>query len=211
MYYFVVGADGNRYGPADIDALVQWANEGRLVASTILIERGTDRQILAGSITAIAAALRRVAGDQPAVSVERDQRPLDDIQREAPPTLESPTVTRLPGPTDRPSPAGAAPQPPQVVPVLGYARGFGVGQRSRVVAGLLGIFLGGLGLHRFYLGYTGIGLLMLILSILSGATVLVCPPLPGAGCGLVWLWGFIEGVICLCGGMRDADGLELRT
>src|SRR5258707_374960 len=31
-------------------------------------------------------------------------------------------------------------------------------RKSKLVAGLLGIFLGGLGVHRFYLGYIGIGI-----------------------------------------------------
>lgn len=39
-----------------------------------------------------------------------------------------------------------------------YAYGGGTGARyskSKIAAGLLGIFLGGLGIHKFYLGYTG--------------------------------------------------------
>ena len=48
VYYFIIAEDGNRYGPADIDTLVQWAHEGRVVESTVLIERGTERQITAG-------------------------------------------------------------------------------------------------------------------------------------------------------------------
>ena len=33
--------------------------------------------------------------------------------------------------------------------------GYGYAQKSKIVAGLLGLFLGGLGVHNFYLGYTG--------------------------------------------------------
>ena len=72
MYYFVITADGSRYGPADIDTLVGWVGEGRIVASTMLIERGTEREVGADSITAISAALRRRSGQGPAVAVERD-------------------------------------------------------------------------------------------------------------------------------------------
>lgn len=104
-----------------------------------------------------------------------------------------------------PGPPGAFPGRPQTV---GYARTGTVGPKSKLAAGLLGIFLGGLGIHRFYLGYTGIGLLMLLLSLAGGASFFIC--LPGVGCGIVWLWGLIEGIVCLCGGMRDADGMELR-
>lgn len=37
-----------------------------------------------------------------------------------------------------------------------------VGNKSRTTAGLLGIFLGGLGIHKFYLGQGGAGLLYLV-------------------------------------------------
>lgn len=37
-------------------------------------------------------------------------------------------------------------------------------QKSKLTAGLLGIFLGGLGIHNFYLGYTGKGIAQICLS-----------------------------------------------
>lgn len=39
--------------------------------------------------------------------------------------------------------------------------------KSRAAAGILGLFLGSLGVHRFYLGYSGIGVIMLLLTVLS--------------------------------------------
>lgn len=75
--------------------------------------------------------------------------------------------------------------------------------RSKLVAGLLGIFLGGLGVHRFYLGYTGMGVFLLLMSTLFA--VLTC----GTTLGIAALWGFIEGIVCLAGGMPDAEGLPL--
>ena len=65
-----------------------------------------------------------------------------------------------------------------------------------VVAGLLGIFLGPLGVHRMYLGFVGIGILQIIVTFVT--------------LGIGGVWGFIEGVLCLCGAMRDVDGLPLR-
>ena len=71
--------------------------------------------------------------------------------------------------------------------------------KSKILAGLLGIFLGGLGVHNFYLGYTGKGMTQLLLSILSfGLLAFVSS-----------IWGLIEGVQILMGKITDADGNEL--
>lgn len=40
-------------------------------------------------------------------------------------------------------------------------------QKSKIAAGLLGIFLGTFGVHNFYLGYTGKALAQLLISVLS--------------------------------------------
>lgn len=71
-------------------------------------------------------------------------------------------------------------------------------RKSRLVAGLLGVLLGGLGVHRFYLGYTGIGIAQIIATF--------------ATCGLGWIWGFIEGILILVGSniTTDSDGRPLK-
>ena len=73
--------------------------------------------------------------------------------------------------------------------------------KSKIVAGLLGIFLGALGVHNFYLGFTGKAIAQLLLSILS--------------CGLLAfassIWGLIEGILILTGSMNvDANGVPLK-
>ncbi|MGA0980320.1 MAG: TM2 domain-containing protein, partial [Candidatus Nanopelagicales bacterium] len=70
--------------------------------------------------------------------------------------------------------------------------------KSRLTAGLLGIFLGAFGVHRFYLGYTSIGVLQILVTI--------------ATFGIGGLWGFIEGILILSGSAikTDADGRPLR-
>ena len=48
-------------------------------------------------------------------------------------------------------------------------------RKDKTAAGLLGIFLGGLGIHKFYLNYTKEGVIMLLVSLLTcgvGATVM---------------------------------------
>ena len=47
------------------------------------------------------------------------------------------------------------------------------GGKSQLIALLLCIFVGGLGIHRFYLGYTGIGILMLLTLGLFGILTLI--------------------------------------
>lgn len=69
-------------------------------------------------------------------------------------------------------------------------------QKSKMAAGLLGIFLGGLGIHNFYLGYTGKAIAQILLSFCFGI---------GA------VWGLIEGILILTGSInKDAKGVPLK-
>lgn len=67
--------------------------------------------------------------------------------------------------------------------------------KSKVVAGLLAIFLGTLGVHKFYLGYTQAGIIMLLVSLL-GAIILVGP----LAMGVIAL---IEGILYLTKSDQD--------
>ena len=64
--------------------------------------------------------------------------------------------------------------------------------RDWLTAVLLSLFVGTLGIDRFYLGYMGLGLLKLITL---------------GGCGL---WTLIDLVLIAIGSVPDADGLPLR-
>ena len=76
--------------------------------------------------------------------------------------------------------------------------------RSKIAAGLLGIFLGWLGVHRFYLGYTTIGAIQLAISLVGWFFFCGISAIP------MWIWGFIEGIIIFSGSMDDAEGRPLR-
>lgn len=53
--------------------------------------------------------------------------------------------------------------------------------KSKVVAGVLGILLGGLGIHKFYLGYVKEGIIQILLSFICIGSLI----------------GLIEGIIYL--------------
>lgn len=92
------------------------------------------------------------------------------------------------------------------------ASGFaGSGQKSKIAAGLLGIFLGGLGIHNFYLGYTNRGLLQLLVTVFAGIlSVFTCGATSIAAAGMS-IWGLVEGILILTGSMRtDAEGNPLK-
>jgi TM2 domain-containing membrane protein YozV len=55
------------------------------------------------------------------------------------------------------------------------------GAEKKIVAGILGILLGGLGIHKFYLGYTKEGIIQIVLSFLCVGGII----------------GLIEGIIYL--------------
>jgi TM2 domain-containing membrane protein YozV len=67
-----------------------------------------------------------------------------------------------------------------------------VSDKNRVTAGVLGILLGWLGIHKFYLGYTQEGTLLLLLTL--AGIVLSCVHLG-------WLFGWIPSVIGLVEGI----------
>ncbi len=67
-------------------------------------------------------------------------------------------------------------------------------EKSKMTAGLLQIFVGGLGIGRFYTGHTGMAI----------AQLLTC-----GGCGI---WSLIDGIMLLTqDGATDAQGRVLRS
>src|ERR1700694_86745 len=77
----------------------------------------------------------------------------------APPAEGVPPVNvgQSPPPESYTPPPGGYPPPPYQDPTA----------KSKLAAGLLGIFLGGLGIHRFYLGYTNIAIAQLVVGIIG--------------------------------------------
>lgn len=77
-------------------------------------------------------------------------------------------------------------QPAQ--PVAGAPAG---AQKNKVAAGVLGILLGSLGIHKFYLGYSKEGLIMILVSLIGSIFTF------GIAAGVMGIIGIVEGIIYL--------------
>jgi TM2 domain-containing membrane protein YozV len=136
--YKIIGADGQPYGPANLDQMRRWIADYRARADTLVQAEGSTEWKPLSSFPELAAELKA-----------------------APPTISS--VTTVP-------------------PTISNPRA-----SNKIPAGICAIILGGLGVHKFILGYTGAGLIMLLLSIFT--------------CGIAYtamhIIGVVEGVIYL--------------
>ena len=83
------------------------------------------------------------------------------------------------------------PPPPSAFPPPGSGQG-PVSDKEWVVAVILSWLLGGLGIDRFYLGYTGLGVLKLLTL---------------GGCGV---WALIDAILITIGNVPDAQGRPLK-
>ena len=68
-----------------------------------------------------------------------------------------------------------------------------VSPKSRLATSLLAFFLGGLGIHRFYLGKIGTGILMIL-------------TLGGLG-----IWTLIDFIFSVAGAMKDKEGRPIKN
>jgi len=73
------------------------------------------------------------------------------------------------------------------------AAGYPVSDKSRLAAALLCWFLGTLGIHRFYVGKVGTGVVMLLT------------------CGGLGIWALIDLIVILVGSFRDTSGKALQN
>jgi TM2 domain-containing membrane protein YozV len=93
-------------------------------------------------------------------------------------------------------PAGAYGVSSQAPYGLHPVTGIPYSDKSKVVAGLLQIFLP-FGIGRFYIGDNRTGVLQLVVTVLT--------------CGIGSLWSLIDGIIMLATDSKDAQGYMLRS
>ncbi|CDC68741.1 MAG: TM2 domain-containing protein [Bacilli bacterium] len=69
--------------------------------------------------------------------------------------------------------------------------------KSKLACGLLQIFLGGLGVGRFYSGHTGIAIAQILVTIFTF--------------GIGSIWGLIDGIVILCNDkFTDSKGKMMK-
>ena len=173
----------------DLATIRAWIGQGRVTPHTSLIEPLSGRVIIAGQCMDLQGAF---PPSSPPVSSYPPQGPVGL------PTYAPSQGTPYSGYS---APASASPSnwytfytpaPVGMVPMS---------PRSKVVAILLAFFLWPLGIHRFYLGYSGIGVLILLTTIVCG-----CFYIP------FFVWGvlaLVDIILIATGGLRDAEGRPL--
>jgi TM2 domain-containing membrane protein YozV len=123
------------------------------------------------------------------MSTEQSQEPEnnsavtpDDVP---PPVPSAPVVEETPPPAPTPAPAAAA-------PVASNSNA----KDKKLLAGILGIVLGGFGVHKFVLGYTKEGIIQIVITLVT--------------CGFGSLLGLIEGIIYLTKSDEEFDRLYIQ-
>jgi len=98
-----------------------------------------------------------------------------------------PAAEQAPAPAPAPAPEPATPPPGGPIP----------GAEKKLVAGILAILIGGLGIHKFYLGYTKEGVIQLVAGLVI--SIGTC----GMGAIIPWVIGLVEGILYLTKSDQD--------
>ncbi len=144
----------------------------------------------------------------PAPPMEESAAPVSPAPM-APPAPAAPEVapTIQPPPAPMP-PAAAAPStyappsmttPPPYAPPPSTIAPLGGSGKSKVTAGILGILLGALGIHHFYMGNTKMGVIFLVVSVVGAFCTL------GIGTGIMSVLGLVQGIMYLVATDEDFE------
>lgn len=102
-------------------------------------------------------------------------------------------------------PFGAPQQPYANAPYTPPSYAQPVVTKDHVAAGLLAIFLGVFGVHKFYLGYNTSGFIMLAVTILGSIFTI------GLAAGVMWVIALIEGIIYLAKSQSEFDAIYVAN
>lgn len=102
-------------------------------------------------------------------------------------------------------PYGAPQQPYANAPYTPPSYAQPVVTKDHVAAGLLAIFLGVFGVHKFYLGYNTSGFIMLAVTILGSIFTI------GLAAGVMWVIALIEGIIYLAKSQSEFDAIYVAN
>lgn len=110
--------------------------------------------------------------------------------------MNNPYETPQEGPNSEPAPLPmSSDAPPPVAspgqPAVASKAPIGNTENRKLITGLCAILLGHLGVHKFLLGYTTEGIIMLVGTLVVGT--LTC----GIGVFVTWVIGIIEGIMYL--------------
>jgi phage FluMu protein Com len=181
--YHLKTEDGQTFGPVPKSELDSWFDEGRITAECQLLKDGSDQWQWATDVyPQLAATEAAGSGSSGFPNIEvgggaaASNNPFDFAAKSGGSSGSISTRGRTAS-IGKSSGGGAAGE---------------LSDKSKMVAGLLCLFLGAYGVGRFYLGYTGLGV----------AQLCTC-----GGCGI---WSIIDCIQCFTGKMRDAKGRPLR-
>ncbi len=176
----MIGSDGNTYGPVDLPTLKDWVKEGRIGPNSRIKDPVTGSFVRAADLAELAADI-------------------DASSRPAPAPQETQVAAKPVQPTRGPDPYSSPYSSQSHAMVPGGSTTLQKSNRSKIAAGLLAFFLGTLGIHRFYLGHTGTGIAMLLITVLTF----------GFGAIVTGIWALIDMILIFTGSLRDVNGLEL--
>jgi len=74
-----------------------------------------------------------------------------------------------------------------------------ISEKNRTATFLFAFFFGTLGIHRFYVGKTGSGIAMLLLTLSILGLVVTA------------FWALIDWIMVACGSFKDGEGKLIKT
>jgi len=199
--WYLKAEDGEDYGPVPKAELDQWMEEGRITSDCQVLQDGADQWQWASDVYPELEAPETPSSPVPPVEPTTSGESGDVAAGEfafaaadASPSQRGKGRRRERKMAKKKEVADdAVDEPAEEIPEEGEVPGEGEeSNKSKIVAGLLGIFLGAYGVHRFYLGYTGLGLIMLFTL---------------GGCGI---WALIDAIMVLMGKVPDVHGRPLK-